>query len=291
MRTLVLTALTLLTGAIPEAQADLATQASEPQRPQTPATDDPALDLDRAEPDFEVVNVPTGLALPRGRLSFRVTHRFARPLGQGSFSDLAADLFGLDGGAQIGLGLRAGVFAGTQLGVYRTSDRTIQFDLRQSVLRQQNAPLGVTLVGSLEGLDNFGEEHAPALALVLSRKLGDRGAVYAVPAWVGNTRVASSAPPGEDDSTLVLGLGARVLLTRTLAVVGEWHPRLAGYAGNLGSGDADALATFGVEARVGGHAFQLSVSNGLGTTRAQVARGAQRPDGWFLGFNITRKFY
>jgi hypothetical protein len=33
-----------------------------------------------------------------------VTHRFTRSLAQGDFGDLAGDLFGIDSGAQIGLG-------------------------------------------------------------------------------------------------------------------------------------------------------------------------------------------
>jgi hypothetical protein len=89
----------------------------------------------------------------------------------------------------------------------------------------------------------------------------------------------------------MLGLGARVRLTRSMSVVGEVHPRLAGYAGDLGSGNPDPLGTFGVEWRVGGHVFQLNFSNALGTTPAQVARGAQGPGGWYVGFNLSRKFY
>jgi hypothetical protein len=266
-----------------------------------PTSHDEDLDTDPAEPDFTVVTLPTTLRLPKHRLAFRLTHRFARPLGEGDFSDLLADFFGFDSGAQVGFGLRFGLFRGTQLGVYRTSDRTILLHAQQQLVREGKSPLGVSLAAGVEGLNNFGlsdvpaeaaplHEFSPSVGLVLSRKLGSRGAVYAVPSWVGNTRVVSSAP-GTSESTLVLGLGARLRLTRTMSVLGEVHPRLAGYRGDLGSGDPDSLATFGVEWRVGGHSFQLDFSNALGTTPAQVARGAQGPEGWFIGFNLTRKFY
>ena len=56
-------------------------------------------------------------------------------------------------------------------------------------------------------------------------------------------------------------------------------------------GATDALVTFGIEKRVGGHAFQLNFSNDLGTTPAQVARGHLGADDWFIGFNLSRKFY
>jgi hypothetical protein len=277
-------------------------QAADVQAATAPSPDsyDDDLDIVPAEPDFHVITLPTNLRLPRHKLGFRLTHRFARGLGDGSFSDLAADFFGFDGGAQVGLGLRFGLFRGNQVAVYRTSDRTIQVSDQQELLRQDRSPVGLSVVASVEGLNNFGlssepagltlHEFSPSVALVVSRRFGARAALYVVPSWVGHTRIVPSAP-GDEDSTLVLGLGARLRLTKTMALVGEIHPRLAGYAGDLGSGDSDALASFGVEWRVGGHAFQVNFSNDFGTTPAQVARGRQGSDDWHLGFNLTRRFY
>lgn len=254
------------------------------------ASDPDDLEVDKSEPDFTVIDLPTNLRVPRHKLAFRLTHRFSRPLGQGDFHDLLSDFFGFDGGAQIGLGLRFGLFSGTQLAFYRLSDRTIQFSLQREILRQDQYPVGLSIVGSLEGLDNFSQQYSPAVQLVISRKLGSHGSVYAVPAWVGNTNLtARDVTP--DRSTLVLGLGARLLVRPSVALVGEYQPRLAGYKGNRGSGDRASLLTFGIEKRVGGHAFQLNFSNDLGTTPAQTARGQQGADDWFIGFNITRKFY
>jgi hypothetical protein len=65
--------------------------------------DDPDMDPNPAQPDFTVVNLPTTLRLPRHKSAFRVTHRFARPLGSGDFGNLLEDFFGFDSGAQIGL--------------------------------------------------------------------------------------------------------------------------------------------------------------------------------------------
>jgi len=265
-----------------------------------PAAYDEDLDPIPAEPDFNVITLPTNLRLPKHKLDFRLTHRFARGLSEGSFGDLASDFFGFDGGAQIGFGLRFGLFRGNQVAAYRTSDRTIQISDQQELLREGKSPVGLSVAASVEGLNNFGlssapegatlHEFSPSVALVVSRRLGTRAALYVVPSWVGNTRITPSAP-GDEDGTLVLGLGARLRLTKTMALVGEIHPRLAGYAGDLGSGDPASLASFGVEWRVGGHAFQINFSNALGTTPAQVARGQQGLEDWFIGFNLTRKFY
>jgi hypothetical protein len=80
--------------------------------PPPPATqdDDPDRDVNLSQPDFTLAALPTTLRVPRHRSAFRITHRFGRPLGQGSFGDLVGDLFGLDQGALIGLEYRFGVF-------------------------------------------------------------------------------------------------------------------------------------------------------------------------------------
>src|SRR5262245_10690799 len=88
------------------------------------AQGDPDKDLNLSQPDFTLIGLPTTLRVPRFSSAFRVTHRFLRPLGQGDFSDLLSDFFGLDSGAQIGLEYRFGLMRGLQTGIHRTSDKT-----------------------------------------------------------------------------------------------------------------------------------------------------------------------
>lgn len=245
--------------------------------------------LNRAQPDFTLVNLPTGLRLPQWKSAFRVTHRFTRPLGDGDFGDLASDFFGLDSGAIIGLEFRIGVAPGAQVGVQRTNDKTIQF-LGQYDLKQQSEsfPLGLAVYATIDGTDNFTDSYSPAIGLIVTREIGDHGAIYLEPIWVNNT----NALPSElidDNNTLLLGIGARIRIRPTVYVVGEVVPRLNGF-------DPGSTATsFAVEKRVGGHAFQMVFTNSFGLTMAQVARGGiQNEDGsdnWYLGFNISRKFF
>jgi hypothetical protein len=42
---------------------------------------------------------------------------------------------------------------------------------------------------------------------------------------------------------------------------------------------------------VGGHVFQVNFSNGVATTLSEVAQGGANNDDWYLGFNISRKFW
>ena len=256
-----------------------AAQAPPPERA------DPDIPVDALQPDFNLAALPTTLRMPAGKWAFRVTHRFTRPLGQGDFGDLLSDAFGLDGGAQIGLEVRYGLMPGTQIGVHRTSDRTIQIFGQHSILTERDgARIGLDALATLEGADNLSEHVRSALGMVASRRLGRRAAVYAEP-----TIVLNSSPftpdDGGDNHTLLLGLGARVRLTRATYLVGEFSPRLAGYD------PGDSQISVGFESRAGGHLFQLNVSNGFGTTLGQLASGAGTSNDWYVGFNISRKFF
>jgi len=247
--------------------------------------DDPDLDLSVSQPDFTVVTLPTTLRLPRFKSAFRVTHRFGRPLGDGGFGDLAGDLFGLDAGAQIGLEYRFGVMRGLQAGIHRTSNKTIEFFSQYDVMQQTaSRPVGLGILASIDGTNNFRDSYSPALGVAVSRNLGSRGALYVQPVWVNN----SNPEPQElvdDNDTVLIGLAARVRVRPTVYLVGEVAPRLYGFDPGVSHG------TFGIEKRAGGHTFQLNFSNGFATTMGQLARGGFTNDDWYLGFNISRKFF
>jgi len=246
--------------------------------------DDDAAALQPAQPDFTLVALPTGLRLPRYKSAFRVTHRFTRPLGQGDFGELAADLFGLDSGGQIGLEYRFGLISNGQVGFHRTSNRTVQFFALYDVLRQNRAGVELSFLGSIDGTNNFKDSYSPAAGAIISRTIGEHGALYVEPLWINNTNQL----PGEvvdNNDTFIVGVGGRLRVAPTMYIVGEVSPRPAGYKPGVTQG------SFGLEWRVGGHMFQVNFSNSFGTTMSQIARGGPEENDWFLGFNISRKFY
>ncbi len=228
--------------------------------------------------------------MPRFKSAFRVTHRFRRPLGAGDFGELVSDLFGIDSGANIGLEYRFGIIRGTQVGIRRLNNRTIEFFGQYNVM-QQNAtrPIGLGVIASVEGTNNFRDSYSQALGVAVSRTLGVRGVLYVEPIWVNNSRLpgtrraALGGLVGND--TFMIGVGARIRVRPTVYLVGEIIPRVAGYDPGVNH------ASFGIEKRAGGHAFQINFSNGFGTMMGQLARGGFTNDDWFLGFNISRKFF
>ena len=138
-------------------------------------------------------------------------------------------------------------------------------------------------VVAIEGTDNFREEYSPTVGLIVTRLIGDRGTVHLEPMFVGNANLWE--PNVDNDSTFMLGIGSRIRLTPTVYVVGEMTPRVSGYKPDT------MLGSFAIEKRAGGHVFQLNFSNYFGTTMRQLAQGAPDGDHWYMGFNISRKFF
>jgi hypothetical protein len=275
--------LCLMLTAGPARAQDPAPAPAQPPAAAPAVTSDPDIRLDPLQPDFTLASLPTSLRLPVHKMSFRVTHRFTRPWGRGDFGDLLSDFFGFDSGAQIGLELRYGLLPGTQVGIYRTSDRTIQLFGQHSFLQEKpdGHPLSVDAIVTLEGLDNLRGQKSSTLGLIVSRKVGRIAALYVEPMFVANTNAAATGP----DNTTMVGLGARVRIRPATYLVGEVTPRVAGYTPGVDQ------ASFGIEMRAGGHTFQINFSNGLGTTLGQLTRSGVSGDSWFIGFNISRKFF
>ncbi len=264
-------------------KAPAATAATADEAAAEAQDDDPDTDINRAQPDFTLVSLPTTLRLPARKGAFRITHRFTRPLGQGSLTDLLADGLGTDGGAVIGFEYRFGILKATQVVFHRTNNRTIQFMLQREIKGQtEDFPIGISVFGSAEGTNNLQDSYSPALGVLLSREVSDRAAIYVEPFWVNNTNPLPEELV-DDNSSLLVGLGARLRFTNSLYGVFELTPRVNGF--DPGKTQVGA----GIEMRAGGHSFQINVGNGFGTTFGQIARGGTND--WYLGFNISRKFF
>jgi hypothetical protein len=254
-------------------------------RPAAAQDPDPDREVSLAEPDFTLGALPTTLRLPARGFNFRLTHRFSRPIAIGTVGDFFADFFGMDGAARIGLELRYGVRPGTQVVVHRTNDRAIQLLGQQQLTRQGTAPVSVHAMLAIEGGNNFSEDFGGAIGAVVSRTFTDRGAIYLQPVVVVNTNAAEPVPARED-RTAVLGVGARLRLGGSrVYLVAEAAPHIAGFDAGVDH------VSVGIERRAGGHVFQLMISNALGTTLRQIARGGANRGDWHIGFNVSRKFF
>jgi len=289
-----------------EAQSDQDAITAPPAASDTAKAGDDDAALTPAEPDVAVVNLPTSLPLPRFKGNFRLTHRFAGNLRNGTFGQQAGNLFGIDQGAIIGFEYRIGLAKHAQAAFYRSSfDKTIQLHGKYDALRQRGLlPVSISGLVSVEGTDNFQEKYAPAVGAVVSRHFGTRAAAYATPMWVHNTAAslealehshgagaAQEAPAAYGDEpshdhrdTTYVGIGGRLRFHGSAYVAGEVVVRARGYAP-----DKPAYGV-SVEKRVGAHMFSVTFTNTFATTFAQLARGGAA-NTLYLGFNLGRKFF
>jgi hypothetical protein len=282
--------------------ASAAAQTSNAPSPTAAAIDDEDdAVLDRAEPDFVVVNLPTTLRLPRFKSNFRLTHRFAGNLRSGTVGQQASNLFGIDQGAIIGFEYRFAVARRVQAAFYRSSfDKTIQLYGKYDPVRQHRSiPVSVSPVFSVEGTDNFQEKYAPAVGVAVSRRIGTRLAGYVTPVWVHNSAASldpishghdevsvahSSQPASSDRNTTYVGLGGRMRVLASTYVAADVVIRTQGYA------PGEPAYGVSVEKRVGSHMFSVTFTNTFATTLAQLARGGAA-NTLYLGFNLGRKFF
>jgi hypothetical protein len=251
---------------------------------------DPDRQPQPAEPDFTLGALPTTLRMPARKFAFRLTHRFTRAIDAGDVGDFFADFFGFDSAARTGLELRYGIVPGTQVIVHRTNDREIQFFGEQDVWRGGTG-FALQAMAAVAGADNFSDDFSSTVGVNVSKRFGTRAAIYVQPFGVFNSNPFQDAVLDEfpeiprDDHTFLIGLGGRVRLGGTVYMFVEAVPRLSGYD------PGNDHVSVGIEKRAGGHVFQLNVSNGLGTTFRQVAQGGPDRNDWFIGFNLSRRFF
>lgn len=239
-----------------------------------------------------VVNLPTTTVPDKGDVLFRVSHRFLESVSSGYDS-----FWGFDGTAMIYLGLGYGIT--DRLGVSLGRSRLYQeWELTASYLiAEQGLTKGIPVTvaihagGSwatqkLDSRSRFDTQNIKFHALAsLSYQASKRLSFLAVPGVATNTNHWDT----DAKTNFGLGLGARFMALEDLSLIAEWTPVLTGYKVPGGYSSWG----MGVEKKVGGHVFQVFVTNAYGLTPAQFLTGGdlRLGDGDFrFGFNIFRTF-
>jgi hypothetical protein len=244
---------------------------------------------------WKVVNLPTNRTVERGSLLFLIGHRFNPEVGDGYDA-----FFGLDGSSIIFLALGYALTDRLFLNLGRSNaDDDVELSLRARFARQEadGWPLSVgaqTSINWFSGEPPSGsrfrrEALKLSSQLILTRALGPRAGVAVVPGVLFNPASAE-----EDEGPLfTVGLGGRLNVHGTVALVGEWVPIVGGYARTSTFGNDNRFDSWagGIEIATPGHVFQIVLSNSVGLATDQYLRGGdldiREPD-VRLGFNIFR---
>ncbi len=255
--------------------------------------------------DDVLFSLPTGRAVERNEVDVNFAHRFPyTPAFTGASK--ANVLFGLDDFALPSFGLRYGVTDHFSVDVSRSPSligRPIQFTATYNLLDEhRGAKFNLALAAALEGQDDYRKNFTEDLELIVSRSITRRAQLYLVPTFSFNDRpllqagfTSASIADVPGSNAFSLGAGMAVDIRPTVALVGEVIPTLFN-ASELGI--HRPAYSFGIQKKIYRHAFTLGFSNSPGVTISQRAGtratflgdpSADRPQGLFLGFDLTRR--
>lgn len=245
---------------------------------------------------WKVVNLPTTRMVDAKTWLFLISHRFNPELTAGYEA-----FYGLDGSSIIFLNLG---YAPTSdllfvLGRSNASDN-VELQAKYRLMEQTldgSRPLSIAAHSSVNwvteapvGEDRFRSDAFKFTGqVILSRELRRGVGLAVVPGILFNP-----AENKDDDGPLVtVGLGGRWRFHQNLSLVAEWVPIVSGYTRTTTFGNDIRFDSWGggLEIAVGGHIFQIVLTNSVGLTTDQYLRGGdldiREPD-MRLGFNIYR---
>jgi hypothetical protein len=248
-----------------------------------------------------LVNFHTVETAGNRTLDFRISHRF------GNISDGAYNLWGLDGPADLRLGLEYSYSSRWEVGVGRTTqDKLYDGFFKYQLLRQREdnkMPVTVTLLASTDlttmkdpnaafaGYDKyqyFSDRLSYVFQAMIARKFNERLSLQISPTLVHYNLVTNTTD--KNDVYTVVALG-RYKLSQRFALTAEYAPRINQYTANMNQ--FHNSASLGVDIETGGHVFQVFVTNSFGIQETQTI--ANTTNTWtkgqlILGFNISRYF-
>ncbi len=265
--------------------------------------------------DYKLVNVPTPKRVRRHSLNLNFTHRFSEPIndqGPGEF-------FGLDGLSISSLGVSYGITDSLYFNFNRSPicDRlayckTIEMGFGYHLLDERGrSPIALSAYSSVEGADNFSENYTFNIQTMIARSATKYVNLFFSPAVHINSNsngrfnargpaAAASIELGQHTGSFGFGANARIRPTTSLLF--EYTPRVGFKLGRIEPVDAsgttfrnhsEAEIGFGVEKRIGRHAFALTFSNTQTTTtsRYNSSNQALAPSKFIIGFNLYRRLF
>lgn len=240
---------------------------------------DPYEPLPRDPLGTRLIDMPTPYTLGSRRLEVLFTHRFHQSVQDGDESNL----WGLDGGSDVGIGLAYGVTSHLDLALFRSSFQE-NFEISAKYLILEQAPRVPATVGVRAGVNLLrreGVEDAdrPFVQLLLARRFAPGVSLLLSPSWVRDTprlRDAFNVPVG-----LTFPIGKHLIEL-------EWIPA------NQDLDESEDGWHVALSRDLGGHIFEIVAGNSRATTVDQYlggdsAAGFEAGD-VRLGFNLIRDF-
>lgn len=296
--------------------------------PAVNAQSEPATARPTSAYDYQLINLPTPKRVAKGALNVHFSHRFSTTItGQGQdFDDVASNLFGLDSFAVSSLGFTYGFTNRLYGKIYRSPIcdnvalcKTIEMGAGFHLLDEAGkSPVALSVYGSIEGNDNFSDNFTYNAQVMLARSITEHINVFFAPAvhfktngngrfnprpgrFFNDAEIARNFRLGEHTGSFGFGVNGRI--TQGTSLLFEYVPRTGFKLGRIEPQFDDAFnfigyrnrsfpsIGFGIEKRLGRHAFALTFSNTQTTTtsRYNASNLALPRDRFVIGFNLYRR--
>lgn len=225
-------------------------------------------------------------------------HRFLLPVDEGSLEDQFRSLWGLDGGANVGISASWVARRDLELSLARTNTLDV-FELAARYVLVQQAPAIPASLALRGGVDLRTEHDLSDRAswfaqAIVSRQFGGRTELFIIPTFATD---AGRVSDGRQSVALFseaanVAFGGVLMIGTNLSLVAEMIPANR----DLPEGrSGDPAWSLGLKRALGGHHFEVILTNSLALTVDEYATstflGAPLDAGELhLGFNIRRSF-
>lgn len=234
----------------------------------------------------QAINLPTAETMKKGEMLFEIAHRFFPPINENN------SFFGLDGPANMRLGLGYALFDNTILTLARSNvNGNVDLQFKQKILQMNSAVLPMlvafqlgsgwnTKIAGRDKGDRKNFQYYGQLvfnSMIINKKLG----IGFIPAYLYNSDIFSST----DQTILTAGTCVQYYVSSILSVMAEWNPTVHGSPNRYNA------MSLGLELETGGHFFKIILTNSALLNPSQFNGGADlrfASGDWRLGFNITR---
>jgi len=236
----------------------------------------------------DLINLPTPMMPGKRTLEIHFSHRFSesiRDAGRQGF-------WGLDSFAAPAFWFAYGITDRLQVHGGRSSNRgTWEYGAKVELLPEDRlgVPLSASAVvgGAYLDRDDVVDKNRFTLELPVGARLHDRVSVLVAPLLATNTD--PGADPASASYSAAIGVGGTFRITPGHSIDAEWVSNVGGFR------HPDAVDQWQLfwGIKVGGHVFQIGVSNTVSYTADQMTPGAVETgpkSDVRLGFNLVRAF-
>lgn len=242
-----------------------------------------------------LLTLPSSHIPADGTWEIKFMHRFNQSIDEG---EAIHTLFGLDSGANVGIGLSYVLTPRVQFSLTRSNVLdTFELAGKYVVLQQAAAvPVTATLRGgaAIRTERELEDRSSLFVQAIVSREIGGRFGIYAMPTFATNAGRTAGAETSEAlfKQAFNVPVGVAFMMRPGLSIIAELIPPNSDLPETI---DSDLGWALGVKRALGGHYFEILLTNSNSISADQYVtstyQGAPLRSGDIqLGFNIERRF-